>query len=774
MSIPADDLAMTPPMHQGWRAVVRQIGTRLLYRLSIGWKLNLGFGLLVILILQIVVFNTIGSLQATRNINLTGDLRVPAALSASQAQASLLKMVADVHGYLVLGDPRFIQDYQQARAAFQASLVEMEQLAAAASNPEHTQQLDQLKTAFGDWSTLSEQMVRLHDNPRLNRRSLNLYYGEVRPLSVAMMREISTIIQLQEQREASIQNSDLLKDMINFQTSFDAMMTNLHAFAVVGDFSFKSGYMTRLPLNTAAWEELRRDLPLLTTEQQLRLQMIADARERLFSLPFQIFESVEGERASEDLYLFRTQSAPQAETMLNLLNQMTASQQSLLQADLTRGRSDLINAQIQSLVAGVLGLLLGLGMAILFRETIVGSIRHLSNAAERLASGDLHAQASVDSRDEVGQLATTFNLMTNRLRGMIASLERQTVELEQMKVAAETANLAKSEFLTNMSHELRTPLNGILGYAQILGRDEQLPPSHAQAVQIIRTSGEHLLTLINDLLDLSKIEARKLEIHATDVALPGFLEAIVAMFQLRVQQKPQITFGYEAMSSLPQVIHTDEKRLRQILLNLISNAIKFTEQGSVIFRVGVFDQQVGQYCADRVYRTTCCLRFEVIDTGIGIQADNLEQIFLPFEQVCEPQQRVEGAGLGLAITRSLVEALHGHLSVESVFGQGSVFRLDLEFPITVPPQPEATVALARMSALASTPRPATDLVPPPAEELAVLLDLALKGALPSLRQRAQALQQQDQRYAPFVAHLVELVEAFDEDQVLQLLERYSR
>ena len=218
----------------------------------------------------------------------------------------------------------------------------------------------------------------------------------------------------------------------------------------------------------------------------------------------------------------------------------------------------------------------------------------------------------------------------------------------------------------------------------LIGMDS-LSPAQASAVAIIRTSGEHLLTLINDILDLSKVEARKLELQPADVQLPHFLEAIVGMFQIRAQQKRTVTFTYEKVTRLPAVIHADEKRLRQILINLIGNAIKFTDQGQVIFQVGLIDPATAAFSTTPIEQLaitpTCHLRFAVIDTGVGIRADKLEHIFLPFEQVGDAHRRVEGTGLGLTITRNLVEAMNGRLTVESEVGRGSVFRLDLEFPM---------------------------------------------------------------------------------------------
>ncbi|TFE36781.1 response regulator [Paraburkholderia dipogonis] len=248
-------------------------------------------------------------------------------------------------------------------------------------------------------------------------------------------------------------------------------------------------------------------------------------------------------------------------------------------------------------------------------------------------------------------------------------IRERTVELAVAKEQADAANRTKSDFLAHMSHEVRTPLNGILGYAQILKRDKSLDQRQIDGITVIQRSGEHLLAIINDILDMAKIEAGKMELNLSDILLERFIYFIAETIRVKATEKG-LAFTCEMAPDLPAGVRLDEKRLRQVLLNLLSNAIKFTEEGSVRLRVGCLPPMR--------------LRFEVQDTGIGIDEARLETIFRPFEQVSDAQHRVGGTGLGLAICRQLVRLMGGEIHVESRRGAGSVFSFELLAPVVAP------------------------------------------------------------------------------------------
>ena len=308
--------------------------------------------------------------------------------------------------------------------------------------------------------------------------------------------------------------------------------------------------------------------------------------------------------------------------------------------------------------------------------------------------GALHVQAGPGHTLDQGD-ANVLQSLANQVAVAMTNA-RLFEQITHAKEAAEVANRTKSEFLANMSHELRTPLNSIMGYVQILKRHPQLHaiPDMEEGVRIIQQSSEHLLLLINDILDLSRIEAHKLELSPTRVYVQRFLEGILSIMQMKARQKG-VFLRYEHPTPLPQSVSVDEKRLRQVLLNLLGNAIKFTEKGEVTLRVntgsiGVKESwSTGKESPPAVpptlqhSNTPTLLSFEIADTGIGIAPEQLEKIFLPFEQLGGPHQHHEGTGLGLAISFELVRAMGGDLQVTSEPGKGSTFWFEVPLPVLV-------------------------------------------------------------------------------------------
>jgi len=292
---------------------------------------------------------------------------------------------------------------------------------------------------------------------------------------------------------------------------------------------------------------------------------------------------------------------------------------------------------------------------------------------------------------EMGAMAALVTVAATIFVRALRELQRHAEEQRRLederraRVAAEAANEAKNRFLASMSHELRTPLNAILGFSQLLEQDASANAVQRRHAGFIHESGTHLLGLIEDVLDIARVEAGRLALFPAPLPLSGFLDSVAAAGQIRAVQKG-LVFAYEPGPGLPQHVLADEKRLRQVLLNLLDNACKFTERGRVWLRVSVLPG--GEPGPVR-------LRFEVEDTGVGIAEDDDDKVFLPFEQVGDTRSRRGGAGLGLTISRELVRLMNGEMQLASRRGEGSRFWFDLSLEVP---------ALAAVGARPTMPR----------------------------------------------------------------------
>lgn len=338
-----------------------------------------------------------------------------------------------------------------------------------------------------------------------------------------------------------------------------------------------------------------------------------------------------------------------------------------------------IHKNIQTaILLSVLALLLSIVIYRKSTDFMLKPINNLMAAAEKFSKGDLQQRARVYKNDEIGMLSKSFNNMADELyihinnleekvKERTAEIEKTNVELKYAKIEADKANAAKSEFLANMSHEIRTPLNAVIGFSELLQNTVQ-DEKHKRYIQTINTAGNSLLMIINDILDLSKIEAGKMELHSKPVTLPAVLKEVETTFTQKVQQKG-IEFLIDIQGDVPELVLLDEVRIRQILLNLAGNAVKFTEKGYVKLSIQAWPSKTNDMsCVD--------LQLSVEDTGIGIPDHEKEKIFESFTQVSgQSIKKYGGTGLGLAITKKLVEMMNGKISLESEVGKGSTFHV---------------------------------------------------------------------------------------------------
>ena len=386
----------------------------------------------------------------------------------------------------------------------------------------------------------------------------------------------------------------------------------------------------------------------------------------------------------------------------------------------------------------------------IFSERIPSSEYRLRHKTQPFVWARLSSRPIIENDRIVGMQGVVVDITTRK----------------QAEEAAQAASRAKSQFLATMSHELRTPLNGILGYAQLLQIDREMPPKFRQAVNTIRQSGEHLLELINDVLDIAKIEAGKIEVLREAFPLRRALSSVMDMMRGRAAANG-IAFLADLPDLLPEYVIGDEKRLRQVLLNLLGNAIKFTPGGEVIFRVAL--RRNDAHGTDR-------LRFEVEDTGIGIPADKLQEIFLPFHQIGDARSHAEGTGLGLSISREIVSRMGGDLGVESALERGS--RFWFEIPLRLP---NLRNPAAPMNALSETPAQQADAELLAAEQirkrpappdLRTLLYASQIGDVVEIRGILSRLEADDADLRTFTTFMRQRVDAFDMLAMTELLTAY--
>lgn len=345
-----------------------------------------------------------------------------------------------------------------------------------------------------------------------------------------------------------------------------------------------------------------------------------------------------------------------------------------------RGQRDAQHRRLMFMLAAGVAFL-GLLWVAMVEGVVLRPLHRLSAAARALANRQFDAPLPRSRRDEVGGLIESFSAMRRDLadyQGQLlryqdnleATVQRRTAELLLARDAAEAANKAKSLFLANMSHELRTPLNAILGFSSMMRRDPQLAAGQRESLDIINRSGEHLLTLINDVLEMAKIEAGRLQLEVAPFDLGAMVRDVAEMMEIRAREKG-LSLLLDQSSEFPRFIRGDEARLRQILINLVGNAVKFTRVGGVTIRLGT-------RMNDRRH-----LLIEVADTGPGIRPEDCERLFEPFVQLTE-EAALRGTGLGLTITRQFVQMMGGRIGVESEPGRGSLFRVDVPVELAAP------------------------------------------------------------------------------------------
>jgi CHASE3 domain sensor protein len=393
--------------------------------LPIRTKLLIAFAILVALTLLVAGLSYLGNQQATENINRTDELRVPTALASARAQANLLRMQADVRGYLALGDQEFRAAYERDRLAFEADLAALEALKPELS-ADNQSRLDELESTYTAWGELPNELFDLRDDQLEREPAYNILATEGSRMAGTVLIDIQRMIESQALQEPTEENIALLTDMANFQGTFASILSGLRGYVTTRNRIYKQEYEFNLAANQFAWDQLNSKANLLTDNQREILAAISENRTAFLELPDdEIFPALEGEQWRKDLYQFRTEALPLAEDMQILLDELTTIQQEGLRTDLNAGREGLARANQQTLIFGLLAILLGIIMAVAFGSNIAGPVRRLTAVASQIGAGDLEVEAEVESRDEIGVLATTFNTMTRQLRHTLQQVRKE-------------------------------------------------------------------------------------------------------------------------------------------------------------------------------------------------------------------------------------------------------------------------------------------------------------------------------------------------------------
>jgi len=391
--------------------------------MKISTKLGFGFGMLVVLTMAVVALNYFSGNKANTTIEHTQIQRVPVMLAASKAQADILKMLGDVHGYLATGDSHFLDDYRESEDRFVADLEKLEELLPQFGRVNKTRYGD-LRESFEEWNRLPDMLFRLRNNKMKREPAYAWMNTNGAKLTGKVIVNVKQLIEAQSELAPSRRNNKLLKNLAELQSSFTEMFSSLRILVATRNPNFRYEYYANQTINNEIWEHVIQKKEFFTPRQQEVLDLIAGARERIWSqIPEKIFTVLDSAKWRQDLYLFKTEAVPLAVDMRQLLKEMAQNSQQLFETDMEKGVKGLIFFRWLTLAVGIIALTIGAGLSFFLRKNIIAPVHLLTKIARKIQSGDLEAQALIKSSDEIGILAATFNQMTGRLRQTLRDLQ---------------------------------------------------------------------------------------------------------------------------------------------------------------------------------------------------------------------------------------------------------------------------------------------------------------------------------------------------------------
>ncbi|MGF1514502.1 MAG: ATP-binding protein [Elainellaceae cyanobacterium] len=693
--------------------------------LRIGRKLTLSFGLLVGITFLVVGRNYWGSFYATKVLERTQDIRMSTALRSAEAETNLLQMLSSVRGYMATGKSVFRSDYQQARQNFEANLTQLEVLLERETASKSTFQLKALLQIYQEWGDLPEQMFTLRDDFLKNQPALALLDQQGELAIATISANIDSVIEVQKTRDSSEAAVLLLLELVEFKHSFDLSIAALRSYLVTQDLTFRFEYATNMQRNQQALGNIQRRRSQLTAEQQSQLDSLLTQQQQLTALSGRLFETVESQDYRRDLALLRDQTEPLAEEMLDHLDVIVEVQQAALTSDIRIGSAALRSAQWQTLLFGLTALVLGGILTVVLRRHIDAPVIRLTQVTQRVTRGDLSAHAIVESRDEIGVLATAFNQMTRSLKQSRDELEQYSHTLEgrvqsrtqelqeknaQLEQALENLKQAQSQLIqtekmsslgqlvAGVAHEINNPVTFVyanLDYVSTYSTDllrlinqyQTCYPEPAEAVMQVaadvevdfiqddmprmlnsmRVGAERIREIVYSLRSFSRID----EAQTKGIDIHRGLDDTLLILQNRCKangDRDQIEV-YRHYGNLPK-IECYASQLSQVFMNIISNAIDALEDAMLSpdgLSPAVLTIQTESLYSDQI-------AVWIVNNGPEIPEAVRPHLFDPFFTT---KPIGKGTGLGLAISYQIVVEKHGGKLSYNSSAEGTQFRIQL-------------------------------------------------------------------------------------------------